>query len=357
MRFPCHFDNGRIVLRILGVPFVLRITEVESDDGETVIVGQLESGRYFGPEEISVPLKGGRHLTTVITTMGATSPKGWPMLPEHQSILSLGLQTHVKSSDIAVGEAARGLGFCMPSDENYRVSNGLLGDPCFWSAHYYNLLINRDLDEEADKLIPLFFEHNDEQTNDLYLRHLTCTNLTGPFPLFSKLLPDQSSVEVSYVEGAEFQIRFCVRLSQDRPILMGFRSGHFSLPSFRWAEITQICRSHKLMAGSHSAAECLLLLLPSIYIGREDPVEEIRLELKQAWQELGIVRPSGIDRLTNNIISNLSVGTSLWSLHPEFGWINGCPYSQRNPESMLSFMPEDGWRKIISFFERNSVIP
>jgi hypothetical protein len=41
------------------MPFTLRITEARSEKGETKIVGLLESGRYFGPERIEVPLLGG----------------------------------------------------------------------------------------------------------------------------------------------------------------------------------------------------------------------------------------------------------------------------------------------------------
>jgi hypothetical protein len=328
------------------MPFTLRIKRVESNGEAALIVGELESGCYFGPEEIAVPLIGGRSLMTVVTTMNATSLKGWPILPEHGSILTLGLNARIKPSDIGIGELAKGRGFSTPAGEMFRDANELLQDPRFWSTHYSEQLVDQETRQEPDELIPHFFGHAATQTDEFFQRYLIKQKA---FPRFTKRLPNQSSVEVSYMEGAEFQVRYGICSSAEQPILLGYQSGHFSLPAFRWEEIKQIYQSHLAIAGSRSAAECLLLLFPSIYVCAEDSHDEIHHVVANAWQELGIIS-TDVDGLTRNIVTSLTVGSHRWTQHPIYGWISNNSNCQRNPDSKLSALPESGWAKISLFF-------
>lgn len=328
------------------MPFTLRVKRVESNGEAALIVGDLESGCYFGPEEIAVPLKGGRSLKTVVTTMNATGLKGWPILPEHGSMLTLGVSARIQPSDIGIGELAKGFGFSTPAEEMFRDANELLQDPRFWSTHYSEHLVDQETGQEPDELIPHFFGHAATQTDVFFQRYLINQKT---FPRFTKRLPNQFSVEVSYTDGPEFQVRYGIRRSAEQPILLGYQSGHFSLPAFRWEEINQICQSYLAIDGNRSAAECLLLLLPAIYVCAEDSHDVIRQGVASAWRDLGIIS-TDVDRLARNIVTSLTVGSHRWTQHPRYGWISNNCNCQRNPESKLSVMPETGWAEISSFF-------
>lgn len=158
-------------------------------------------------------------------------------------------------------------------------------------------------------------------------------------------------IEVEYSCTVEYQTRYKIITNNvGESILMGYESGHFSLPGFRWQEIERIASCHRQVSNSLSSAECLLLLFPAVYV-YDDDIEKVKDSLCQAWQQLGIVNEKHLSKLVSNIIANRTVESMLWQHSEEFGWINNSPYSQRNPDSKLSEMPKHGWMLIERFFQ------
>ncbi|MEZ0295569.1 MAG: hypothetical protein ACAI35_03850 [Candidatus Methylacidiphilales bacterium] len=291
-------------------------------------------------------MKNGTKIKTQVGSMQAKLPKGWPMLPEHDSTLSLdlvGMHLIANAKDIEVSGIAHGLGISAPSDDDETCHNEMFNEPCFWSAHYHEHMADEEGESDTDTLIPQFFGHDSDEPNQFYV-----DNLRSGCPLFSKELPNGLSVQVVYSDVAEYQTRYSLRLPDGEKILLGYESAHFSLPAMRWEELVHIRNAHASISTARSAAECLLLLFPSVYILAGDPVEEIRLALCQAWEELGIVQAGQIKNLTESIIRSHVYGEIQWKRHETFGWINTSMYSQRNPESRLSQMSQGGWAKLAS---------
>jgi hypothetical protein len=116
------------------MPFEMTITSVDPSRQSVTISGRLTSGRYFGPEEAELVLNDGRVFRIVIGSFSATTPRDWPILPEHNTVLHLEL-LGCPPDTIGPGTVLRGLGFPSSSPSGRLLANEWLDAPIFWALH------------------------------------------------------------------------------------------------------------------------------------------------------------------------------------------------------------------------------
>ncbi len=155
-----------------------------------------------------------------------------------------------------------------------------------------------------------------------------------------------SQVEVSYHPE---EICYWIRHFPHPRILVGYQSGHFSKPAFRWNEIVVIASANARIEGPVSGAECLLLLFPIIYLSTE-PVSEVATHLRSALNQIGIA-PDKQQPLIDLLIEVSTHQHLEWTCSSSHGWICSGHHSGRDPKSRMSEIPDDGWKTIADFFE------
>jgi hypothetical protein len=333
------------------MPFALTIERVEYQDNEALVIGRLTDGHYFGPELIEVPLTNGQTLRSVVTGMSATgNMTSWPLEPHHEAVLHLTIYNSEKVHSFKIGSTAKGIGTPSVPEHMREKANGLLAEQLFWTVHYHEHI--HDEEHDPGDLMPLFFGRTSEESSQYFMQHVYGESHSFRWPYFTKRLPNQNMVEIGYSENAEFQTRYSIATDDPAgPTLMGYESGHFSLPAFRWEEVVLIADSHRSIADAKSAAQCLLLMFPSCWLTGRDDREAVKAALSVAWQELGFMRAEHLPRMVENIVTNQTIPDVNWTHSEELGWHNNSRYSQRNPDSLLGEMPSHGWKQIASFFE------
>jgi hypothetical protein len=155
------------------------------------------------------------------------------------------------------------------------------------------------------------------------------------------LLPvNDRFVEIEFATGVEHQQRVWLEDGTGQRVLMGYHSGHFSLPSFRIGEITKLGRSLR----AHPSAA--LLLLPGAYICTDDTLPR---DIVAEWvRQVPGIKPDFVPKLVESLLAN-RVPDLRWKLDERFGWINNWKYSQRNPDSPMSILGFDDFRFIHRF--------
>lgn len=323
------------------MPFEVAITSVDSTGPSIRVSGRLKTGRYFGPEDAELVLNDGRVIRTQIGFVGATKPRNWPILPEHDTVLHFELPGRADCS-IFQGAILRGIGFGGPATDGRLLANSWLEIPVFWALHYY--LLSRSEDHDESELSEELFGIPSKTINDYYLDRFVSREQTKPWPYFTVQIDATRFVEVEYAEGAECQTRFKLGDEQGS-ITVGYDSGHFSLPSLRWTELMQIAN-----ACSETKHRCLsvLLLFPGIYLNEAEDVDASR-ELETCFAKLRLFEHSNRSQLVRNVVANRSISCS-WRQDPQFGSLCDGIYAQRNPKSLLSNLRAEEFARIKRFF-------
>lgn len=324
------------------MPFELRITQVDYRGSTPCVSGRLVTGRYFGPEDVVLTLENGSVFQTSVGSMGATTPQGWPILPEHDTVLELELLTPLPSP-VAIGTVLRGIGVSSQPPQGRRPSNDWLDAPMFWALHYY--LLAGDAERDESELCPGLFGLPSDEINEFYLQRFTSQYEPRPWPFFSIPVGGTRGIEVEYADTAEYQTRY--KITDDAgSITVGYNSGHFSLPSFRWCELLALADASQDSLRRH---RLLLLLFPGIYIAVSEEAEATRV-LEDSFAQLGLFTSSGRSSLARNAVQNRR-NDSAWTNDERFGWISNSQYAQRNPRSLLSTLAEADFLRIKAFFE------
>lgn len=325
------------------MPFELRIDRVESQPTSATVYGRLLSGRYFGPEDVELVHAGKVVARTIVGSSGAAKPQGWPILPEHDTILNVEL-VGIPSALVNIGMTVRGIGFAQDPGGG-RLQNDWLESPHFWAVHYYLLIGDDEHDESelCDDLLGI----SGAEVNQFYVDHFLCCDKALPYPYVSLRIDGSCSIEVEYAQGAESQTRYKIR-DENGAIVLGYNSGHFSLPALRWAEALQLAGA---VVSARQKAQVILLLLPGIWVEQPDSVEATA-SLEASFAELGLFDSIGRNRLVKNIMQHLQMKDRLWSFDKHLGWICSGQYAQRNPKSLLSSLVEKDLLRIKRFFER-----
>jgi len=273
--------------------------------------------------------------------MGASTPRAWPILPEHDTVLRLELAERPPGR-IAVGSILRGTGLSSPSPNGRRLSNDWLDTPIFWALHYYLLAGDGETDES--ELCEELFGNSSQEINDYYLERFTSQRQPNPWPYFSIPIGDSRAIEVEYADAVDYQTRYKIG-DNTGVITLGYDSGHFSLPSFRWPEVLDIANACDTPSRRH---QVILLLFPGIYVGAADEAEATS-ELVKGFTELGLFNVEGRSNLAKNAVRYRRI-ESAWVCDERLGWISTGDYAQRNPNSLLSQLTEGDFLRIKAFF-------
>jgi hypothetical protein len=168
-----------------------------------------------------------------------------------------------------------------------------------------------------------------DAANEWYESHVERYILAGRWPYVRVSLPGSRYVELEMAGGVEYQDRFWIgQVSGSRRVLMGYHSGHFSLPAFRANEVAGIA------ADTEYAASNLLWLSAAYLEAGADPTS---LAESLVARVPGLL-PGKEAAMSRAVLESLAVEGLSWTLDPERGWINNGKYSQRNPESRLSVL-------------------
>lgn len=140
-------------------------------------------------------------------------------------------------------------------------ANEQLDSPLFWATHYY-LLCNDEGHDETE-LCEELFGVTAQAVNDFFCKITTWKGKVKPWPYFQLPLTNSTFVEVQYADHpAEYRTQYKIGDAAGA-IVLGYHSGHFSLPALRWSEVKQIASA---IADGCKQAQCVLLLLPGVYI-------------------------------------------------------------------------------------------
>ena len=239
------------------MPFRLRVSNVTSAKSTLVVSGTLLEGTYGGPEWVTLCDKSGEWTSTQILQHEITRPKSWPVVAGDGSTLILHISAPHPNFELDRAQAVIGRGSLSHNERRTDITSAL-ADPAFWA---FQMSLQAASDIFPDPLVGWGFSQEDETRahQGLLERHWDA----GVWP-FVRLPINGRFVEIEFATGVEHQERIWLVDGTGRRVLMGYHSGHFSLPSFRIAEVMKLQKSFI----AHPSAA--LLLLPGAYICADD---------------------------------------------------------------------------------------
>jgi hypothetical protein len=316
------------------MPFTLTPISVDTRLEETIIHGRIQTGAYFGPENLVVCSNDGREVISQIQQYEMEYPEGWPVLPEHSKtivILHIPKLPRGFSPDVVKGLGTIDLGTELVDVSRYMEA------PEFWAMQAILHVSSENIEDPAYK----FFGIPQALVDEWYHANITSLQSAVQSPCFRVSLPNSKYIEMEMSAGIEHQNRIWIgENSSLHRVLLGYDSGHFSLPALRISEITWLACQTPASASS-------LLWLTETYIDNNKAPLDFILDLVSRIP--GIVK-SQIGLMTRTLIDNLTVSGLLWTIHPDLGWVNNWEYSQRNPKSRLSILSPADFGFIRAFF-------
>jgi hypothetical protein len=319
--------------------FRLRIDSVEHLGSETLLCGRLINGAYFGPQHVRLKDTAGNERTTTILAHGLINPEGWPVTADHDTQLRLYIPTPPFAIDTK--SPVDGLGSVALRKDGVDLSRAL-SDPLFWG----NFSVLHMDSESMERPYEEFLGLSQDEVNDYYTQVLLPHIDSPTWPIFPLQVDSDRYVELEYAGGAEYQDRVWIgSRTLGQRALLGYNSGHFSLPGLRPSELIWLLdRMEKITAYPASG----LLLVPMCYL----PQPDARLTEKIA--NLCARIPGANSRLAGivaaNMVEHQVVPEAKWERRPHFGWCSDWQYSQRNPESSMSILAEAEFGLIDRFF-------
>ena len=226
----------------------------------------------------------------------------------------------------------------------------LLRRPEFWASHYFLILC----DEEHDSLemVEQIFGVPPDAVDRFYSQYLVHPADDDQPPQISLPLFDGFELQVDSVncDDEYHELRYFLhRHSWEQPELLGYASGHFALPAFRWTEIDSLSRAlHRVLADEVVASSALLLLFPSVWITPSDDPAYLSQRLAQAWSALDFLQIRDLDSLIRFSIAHPAEDLAWWN-DPRLGWINNGMYSFRNPETLMCKFSERRFQRVSEF--------
>lgn len=316
------------------MPFAFEPLHSAAEDGALVLRGRLLSGAYFGPENVVLRSETGATFVSKVRSHGIERPVGWPVLPEHdRTVLVLTVDAPPAGFDVRQVE---GVGIVAEGAPRVDISD-VLAEPAFWATQVAIHCRPQDIDEPGLD----WFGIGAEAANAWYDDHVEAHLRRGVWPFIRVDLQDDRYIELEMAGGVEYQDRIWIGQGADHArTMLGYHSGHFSLPALRLAESAWLAE-----ATSHAASG--LLWLAATYV---DPAARpIALAGRLAANVPGL-RAEKRRAYVDALLDGLAVEGVTWTRHDTLGWINDSKYSQRNPRSRLGKLTENGFRRIQSFF-------
>jgi hypothetical protein len=315
------------------MPFRLQVSNVTSAESTLVVSGALLEGNYAGPEWVTLCDKSGEWISAQVLQHEITHPKSWPVVAGDGSTLILHISLPRPNFELDTAQAVVGRGALSHNERRTDITSAL-ADPAFWAIQ---MSLHAASDVLPDPLVAWGFSQEDETR--AYQRLLELHWDAGVWP-FVRLPINNRFVEIEFAADVELQERIWLVDSAGRRVLMGYHSGHFSLPSFRIAEVMKLQKSWI----AHPSAA--LLLLPGAYICTDDTLP---LDAVTEWvKKIPGIEAGYVPKLVESLLENRAPDLQ-WKLDERLGWINNSSYSQRNPDGPMSVLGLDDFRFIHQF--------
>jgi len=316
------------------MPFTFETLHAKAAGRTLILRGKLLDGAFFGPENVVLRSARGEAFVSSVQSHEIERPIGWPVLPEHTStVLVLVVGAPPDGFDVWRVE---GVGITDSDAPRVDITE-VLAEPAFWVTQVIIHCQPQDTDEPGLE----WFGIDAETANAWYGARIEAHLRSGVWPFIRADLPDGRYIELEMACGAEYQDRIWIgHIPEDERTMLGYHSGHFSLPALRLAEAEWLAN-----ATSHAASG--LIWLAAAYVDRtKRPIE---LADRLALNVPGL-RPESRRAYADALLAGLVVDDVTWTQDSTLGWINNSMYSQRNPDSRLSSLSKGGFRHIQSFF-------
>lgn len=316
------------------MPFTLTPTTTLTNGDETVIRGRLQTGAYFGPETVLIRSRDGRECTTHVHSHEMEHPEGWPVLPEHgRTVVILYLPRLPEGFSPAL---VTGLGPLKTVSERVDVSH-YLAIPEFWAMQLALHFVADEVDDPALQFLGV----SPDKAEEWYHAHVEALHSSGRWPYVRVPLANAKYVELEMTANVEYQDRIWIGdISGSARVLLGYHSGHFSLPAFHVAEV------ERLASQSPSSASAALWLFATYLDADAIPLALTR----ELVSRIPGVSKSQITLMADTLLECLTVSGLRWSRDSALGWINNWQHSQRNPRSQLSILTPSDFAYIGGFF-------
>jgi hypothetical protein len=316
------------------MPFTLEALETTRDGDELVLRGRIVSGAYFGPEAVIVRPESGEDIATHIHSHRMEHAEGWPILPEHRKtvlILRIPLPVH----DLKIATLI-GLGVINRARERIDISH-VLGEPEFWATQLDVHYSSEEVEEPGLEWLGV----TQQDAADWYETQIQAPLSRGVWPYVRVLLPASRYIELEMAGGTEYQDRVWIgNLAGEQRFLLGYHSGHFSLPALRLQEVSYLAElTHGIPAN--------LLWLSAAYL--ENGADPLALATRLASGVPGLIKGKAAV-MAQALLQRICVDGLIWVNDPARGWINNKAYSQRNPESHLCTLNQKDFEYIRQFF-------
>ena len=316
------------------MPFTFEALETIPDGNELVLRGRVVSGAYFGPESAVVRSADGQEISTHIHSHGMEYPESWPVLPGHRKtvlVLRIPLPAHEFKVTTLIG-----LGAISRAKERIDISHALR-EPEFWAMQFDLHCTSEEV--EAPGLEWLGVSQRDAA--DWYETQIQEPINQGIWPYIRVLLPSSRYIELEMAGGIEYQDRIWIgNLAGDQRVLLGYHSGHFSLPALRSEEVSYLAElTHSEPAN--------FLWLSAAYL--EDGANPLALATRLASRVPSLIKGKETI-MAGALLRRMGVNGLAWVKDPACGWINNSPHSQRNPESHVCTLNQGDFEYIRQFF-------
>ena len=320
--------------------FRLRVESIDNLGGETHIRGRLVEGAYFAPQSIRLKDTTGKVRTATILSHELINPQGWPVTADHDTLLVLHIVKSSPPFTIDVDSLVEGIGSVALRQDGIDLSKEL-SKPQFWGNFSTLYMVSEENEYPYEDFLGL----SGNDLNSYYTNFLAPFFASTTWPIFPLEIDHDRYVEVEWAGGAEYQDRVWIgsRVSERRALL-GYDSGHFSLPGLRSSELVWLLE-RIAQTTAHPASG--LLLVPMCYLPEPDT------RLTEMLTSLCARIPGANVELAGTMAANMvknQVVDARWERRNGLGWCSTWLYSQRNPRSPLSVLSEDDFGFIDLFF-------
>ena len=316
------------------MPFIFKAIEATREDDEFVLRGRILSGAFFGPEAIVMRSPDGTEFAAHVRQHGMESPEGWPVVAQHRET-TLILRTPLPPAGFEVVEV-EGVGVIAQASERIDLSS-MLSEPEFWAVQ---LELRCELEDIEDPGLE-WLGVTQLEVSDWYAKRIQEPIERGVWPYLRVAVSPSKYIELEMAGGVEHQDRIWIGdPSASARALLGYHSGHFSLPALRVEELTHI-------AELTSWAPVNLLWLSATYLEDDRDIGPLVMRLVSGVPGLASEHR---EVMAEAFLESLKVNGLKWVDDPTLGWINNWIYSQRNPQSLLCTLKSDDFAYIQRFF-------
>ncbi len=321
--------------------FRLRVDSTENLGNETCIRGRLVEGAYFGPQYIRLKDTTGKERTATILSHGLIAPQDWPVMAGHDTQLELYIATPGPHFSINANSLVEGLGSVLLRRDSIDLSKEL-SNPLFWGNFSILYMDSESTERPYEELLGL----RQDEVNNYYTEFLEPLINSATWPIFPLEVDSDRYVEFECAGGAEYQNRAWIgsRASGQRALL-GYDSGHFSLPGLRPSELVWLLKALE-QTTAHPASG--LLLVPMCYLAKPDAL--LTETLTNLCARIPGARVELASTMAGNMIECQVVPEAKWERRLGFGWCSNWRYSQRNPQSLMSVLSEAEFNFVERFF-------